>query len=281
MKTVGQKGDEDVCLDAIAINNHNNVVSVHQVYNESLLHYRRGKISGGQIAFGESKRYDNNAEKPAVALRDDGLVIHLSISSEVDLSSRTGALSESNPMEIVWHNPNVISTAGSANYPAVAAAGSYAIETHEQGGRVFPDENIFYSVANSSYANGTLVRGSNGKVYVLLVDYRYHIPNPETFAALGYRWDKILSLPDYEVNAIPEGPPFPSVVPVSGPLHYRNGTLVKGLTSKVYVVLNDCRHWIPDEATFKAMGYNWGKVLSLGAGAEAMPEGMHFPSAAR
>jgi hypothetical protein len=65
------------------------------------------------------------------------------------------------------------------------------------------------------------------------------------------------------------------------PLNYPNGTLVKGLTGKVYVVLNDCRHWIPDATTFEAMGYDYDKILSLGSVAEAMPEGTHFPSVAR
>jgi hypothetical protein len=199
--------------------------------------------------------------------------------------SRTGTLSLSNPAEIEWADPynNPIAEWDS---PAIATNGTYAIETHtflrenESGQEELTTD---YSVAKviQRYATGTLIMGSDAKVYVVLNDYRYHIPNPETFAALGYQWEKILSLPDYEVNAVPEGPPFPSVAPVSGPLNYRNGTLVNGLTNKVYVVLNDCRHWIPDQATFKAMGYNWSKVLSLGAVAEAMPEGTHFPSAAR
>jgi len=265
----------------IAMNNFNDVVAVHQVPGESFLHYRRGKINGGQIAFGESKRYDNNAEKPAVALLDNGLVINLSISwtGSQNLYARTGTLSDSNPDEIVWRDPVEIPNGNEADYPAVATAGSYAVETHEQSeSEICPfgcGETLYSSVAElCPYSNGTLIMGSGAKVYVVLNGYRYHIPNPETFDALGYQWDKILSLPDYEVNAIPEATPFPSVVPVSGPLNYPDGTLVKGLTSKVYVVLNDCRHWIPDQATFKAMGYDWGKLLSLGAGAEAMPEGM-------
>jgi len=50
------------------------VVAVHQVPGEALLHYRRGTLSGGGIQFGDSKRYDNYAERPAIALLDSGLV---------------------------------------------------------------------------------------------------------------------------------------------------------------------------------------------------------------
>jgi hypothetical protein len=272
----------------IAINNSNDVVEVHQDPGESLLHYRRGKINGGLIEFGGSKRYDNHGQKPAVALLDDGQVIAINVSDQTDttpsLYSRKGILSDSKPDEIQWRDAVHISTDREANYPAIAAAGSgleaYAIETHELG---LAPEDLHYSVATVCplYANGTLVMDYSRKVYVVLNDYRYWIPNPETFDALGYQWDKILPLSYVDEIAMPEGTPFPSVVPVSGPLKYPNGTLVKGLTRKVYVVLNDCRHWIPDPATFDAMGYDYDKILSLGAVAEAMPEGMHFPSVAR
>jgi hypothetical protein len=88
---------------AIAINNRNEVVAVHQVSNESLLHYRRGVVNGGVIEFGESMRYDNHAELPAVALLDSGLVVE--VHSLGGLITRTGRLRPDNSAEIEWAEP--------------------------------------------------------------------------------------------------------------------------------------------------------------------------------
>jgi hypothetical protein len=88
---------------AITINNRNEVVAVHQVPNESLLHYRRGIVNGGVIEFSDSRRYDNYAEHPAVALLDSGLVIEAH--SKGGLITRIGRLSPANRWEIEWSEP--------------------------------------------------------------------------------------------------------------------------------------------------------------------------------
>jgi hypothetical protein len=42
------------------------------------------------------------------------------------------------------------------------------------------------------------------------------------------------------------------------------------------------RHWIPDEATFEAMGYSWGNIRQLSANElNAIPERAPFPAVAR
>lgn len=61
----------------IALNNRNEVVEVHQVSKGRLLHYHRGTVSGGTINFAASQRYDNSADRPAVALLDSGFVVEL------------------------------------------------------------------------------------------------------------------------------------------------------------------------------------------------------------
>jgi hypothetical protein len=273
----------------IGINNHDQVVSVHQVPGENMLHYRRGVVSGGTIQFSESRRYDNYAIDPSVALLDSGLVLEVHGSGDVTwygqrkLMSRAGTLSLSNPAEIEWADPydNPIAEWDS---PAIATNGTYAVETHtflrenESGQEELTTD---YSVAKifQQYANGTLVRGSSGKVYAILTDYRHWIPDATTFDAIGYKWKEILPLSDYELNALPEGTPFPSVAPQSGPLTYLNGTLVKGSSEKVYVVLNDHRYWIPDETTFDALAYQWENILWLSDDVvNALPEGAPFPS---
>jgi hypothetical protein len=115
----------------IAINNLNQVVAVHQVTGESLLHYRRGTVSGGDIAFGPSKRYDNYAAYPAVALLDSGLV--LEVHSLGGLIARTGLLSLSNIEEIEWAESNKVVHDTRVMLPAVATDGTYVVATYCAG----------------------------------------------------------------------------------------------------------------------------------------------------
>jgi hypothetical protein len=265
----------------IALNNRNEVVEVHQVTGEKLLHYWRGTVSNGKIQFVASRRYNNNAQQPAVALSDNGQVLEAHANNDqTEIVLTSGILSPNDAALIEWGSSVGLhrNIPWKLHYPALATGGTDFVVTFEDAGRdsTYGLWHVFGVIC--SYANGTLVTGSSDKVYVVLNNHRYWIPNADTFDALGYRWDEILWLSDDELNAIPERAPFPSVVPVSGPLNYPNGTLVKGLTSKVYVVLNDCRHWIPDSTTFEAMGYDYDKILYLFAVAEAMPESDPLPT---
>jgi hypothetical protein len=123
-------GYDDGINPHIAINNYNEVVEVHQVTNEYLLHYRRGTVSGGKITFAQSQRYDNNGAEPAVALLDSGLVLEVHSVGDI-LKSRTGTLNPSNSTKIDWSSPVAIATVYAAKNPALATNGNYAIQTHE------------------------------------------------------------------------------------------------------------------------------------------------------
>jgi hypothetical protein len=127
----------------IAINNHNQVVEVHQVTREDLLHYRRGTVSDGKITFAESRRYENGARQPAVALLDSGLVLEVHIA--VDLYSRTGKLDPSNSTLIEW-SPSVNHNGGGGGgeYPALATNGKYAFVTQAKKAGVFHDASVIY-----------------------------------------------------------------------------------------------------------------------------------------
>ena len=269
----------------IAINNLNQIVEVHEVAGEHLLHYWRGTVSGGTINLAESRRYDNHAAEPAVALLDNGVV--LEVHTLGGLISRTGKLNPANAWEIQWADPIKIDPETSIGYPALAVSGSYAFETHQRPPSSTYFHEIYTSIAaiqnsgSAPYPNGTLVKGSSENAYVVLNNYRHWIPDNVTFEAMGYTWKTILRLSDNEVNTIPERAPFPSVAPLSGPLKYPTGTLVKGSSARVYVALNNYRYWIPDQATLNALGYSWDKILWLSdAEVSAMPEGTPFPSAA-
>jgi hypothetical protein len=114
----------------IAINNHNQIVEVHRVPGETLLHYRRGTVSGGIITFGDSRRYENYATDPSVALLDSGLVLEVHNDYSTGLVSKTGSLSLSNGHDIEWPASKLIDGHTFIYSPAVATNGVYAIETH-------------------------------------------------------------------------------------------------------------------------------------------------------
>ena len=124
----------------IGLNNLNQVVEVHQVPGESLLHYHRGTVSGGTINFAGSRRYDDNADRPAVALLDSGLVVEL----HGGVYARTGTLSPSDPARIEWSDSFKIGDHNGTS-PAVATDGTYVIGTWEYYFDIMGQ--LFYSVA--------------------------------------------------------------------------------------------------------------------------------------
>jgi hypothetical protein len=72
------------------------------------------------------------------------------------------------------------------------------------------------NIAIAAPPEGALIKGSGPEVYVILSGQRRHIPNPETFVAMGYRWGDIQTIPDHELGIIPLGAPLPH----QGPLKF-------------------------------------------------------------
>jgi hypothetical protein len=91
----------------------------------------------------------------------------------------------------------------------VVAAGTFAVQSHHQPDPWVFTEKINYSLADLRYSNGTLLKGTGNKAYVVLNNHRFWIPTPAMFDAMGYKWENIIQYPDNVVNAIPEGTPFP------------------------------------------------------------------------
>lgn len=64
---------------------------------------------------------------------------------------------------------------------------------------------------------GSLVKGSDPKIYLLQNGVRRWIPDPETFEALGYRWNSIYQISDTALNQVPQGQPIPAQKRFFGP----------------------------------------------------------------
>lgn len=59
------------------------------------------------------------------------------------------------------------------------------------------------------YRDGVLVKGSRPEVFVIQGGRKCWIPDPATFKAMGYDWNKIIVIPDSELERIPRGPDIP------------------------------------------------------------------------
>jgi hypothetical protein len=123
----------------IAINNYNQVVSVHQVPGESLLHYRAGVLAlwAGEaidINFRDSRRYDDYGNDPSVALLDSGLVLEVhgygTGSGLTELRTRTGWFNWADVSSTIAWNEQVKNAVALDDSPAIAATGTFAVETH-------------------------------------------------------------------------------------------------------------------------------------------------------
>lgn len=54
--------------------------------------------------------------------------------------------------------------------------------------------------------------GPGGTTYEIENGQKRPIPDPETFAALGYSWSELVRLPPDQMASIPDGPPIPHTV---------------------------------------------------------------------
>jgi hypothetical protein len=105
-----------------------------------------------------------------------------------------------------------------------------------------------------SFPDGTLLKGSGPPVDIMQGHERRWIPDPQTFNYMGLDWSAIQTIPDAVWNSIPAGPQVPSRA---------DGTLLKGSGPEIYLMNGGQRHWIPDPATFSALGFNWTAIQTV------------------
>lgn len=134
------------------------------------------------------------------------------------------------------------------------------------------------------YADGTLLKASGPKVYIMAQSERHWIPDPATFQAKGYDWSAIQRVSDAVLAAIPEGAPIPSVAEGGTPPQpqYPDGTFLKASGAEMDRMEGGKRRAIPDAETLNCiMGPNWGAVQTISDAAwNAIQVGTPYPSRA-
>jgi hypothetical protein len=128
-------------------------------------------------------------------------------------------------------------------------------------------------------AEGALIKSSTRpEIWLIEGGKRRWIPDAPTLVS-RWTWEQVKVLSDDEVNAIPLGAPYPSVL---GGREWPEGSLVKGSGPEIYVIRSGQRHWIPDESTFTASGFDWNKIQVISdPELNAIPVGPALPHAAR
>jgi hypothetical protein len=142
----GQRYDKGVD-PKISINDDNDVVEVHGVANEGLLHYIRGKVMfDSSIQFEQlHPRLESSGSRANVVLLNNSSIVEVNRRS-TGIVYRTGALNGQH--SITWSAPTVIDGTSKYNTPAVAANATYAISTfHSSSEGVFKSIYLRYSTA--------------------------------------------------------------------------------------------------------------------------------------
>lgn len=62
-------------------------------------------------------------------------------------------------------------------------------------------------------ADGKVIKGSGGTIYVMEDGFKRLIPDRFTYVQMGIKADYIVQLKDEDLDAIPEGNPMPTLSP--------------------------------------------------------------------
>lgn len=108
----------------------------------------------------------------------------------------------------------------------------------------------------TTHPNGTLVKATNGtSIYYLESGTKRGITTPEIFEANNFKWNRVISITQTELDTYTEGNPIST---------YPNGTLLKNTTdSKVYLVSDGKKRLITSPIFFEDMGYQWNNVVPV------------------
>lgn len=100
------------------------------------------------------------------------------------------------------------------------------------------------------HPNGSLLVGSEGKVFIIKNGQRKWIPTPNIFIT-RYRWQDLIGVSNEYLSTYPDG----------GNQYYTDGILLADSVGKIYVMNNNTKQHISSPAVFEGYGFNWGQPL--------------------
>ena len=106
--------------------------------------------------------------------------------------------------------------------------------------------------------NGSIVKGSDYKVYVINNGKKFWIKNPAIFTSLGYKWNWIVTVEDVVLAGYPDGKT------VGSSSKRPDGTVVKYNDSNtVYLLDGGKKRPFASPSAFLSRGYNWNKIIII------------------
>jgi hypothetical protein len=129
------------------------------------------------------------------------------------------------------------------------------------------------------FNQGDVVKATTrAEVYLIDAGKRRWIPDAPTLQSIS-SWDKVISVSEAEIDAVPLGDPVPSVL---GTRVWPDGTLLGARTGAIYLIEGGVRRWIPDPETFNALGLSWERVNTISdTEMNLVPLGLQIPHTQR
>lgn len=110
----------------------------------------------------------------------------------------------------------------------------------------------------NTYLDGTLLKASDGKIYIIADGKKSYITGPDVFIGLSYNWSDVISVSDAQINLYSNGND------ISSTSTHPNGTLVKVTNgTSVYLLEGGQKRGIVNPQIFDANGYRWNKVIVI------------------
>lgn len=114
------------------------------------------------------------------------------------------------------------------------------------------------SLPRKELANGSIVRGSGYKVYVINGNTRRWIKTADIFLKLGYKWSWVEKVEDYLLNDYKEG------IAITGAKTHSDGTLIKYADSPaVYLLESGKKRPFSSADAFIRQGYSWDRIIII------------------
>jgi len=114
--------------------------------------------------------------------------------------------------------------------------------------------NAFLNISASTLPEGSLVKSyTRDTVYLIEKNKRRPISSLQLFNLKKYNWNNVKSLSDREL----------AIYPLSSPVVYPEGALIKGSGPEIYLIENEKKCHITSAVAFERLGYKWKNVITV------------------
>ncbi len=137
----------------------------------------------------------------------------------------------------------------------------YKITAHDsfnRGKKITPEMTFTTKTFKKKFVNGSLVKGSGYKVYIINGNEKFWIESAGVFNGLNYKWSWIQTVDNVFLNEYKEGKSIKSSK------SHPNGTLIKYPDSHaVYLIENRKKRPFSSAESFISKGYSWNRVMTI------------------